>query len=349
MQIEPKVLFSVDATMYNGKRHSHLSKLKQVVDQLPTLQKVIVIPFDQQPSSSISDEFDSNWTLWNDFVNIVKPTTTTTISSSSSSELIFEQLPFSHPLYILFSSGTTGKPKCLIHSAGGMLLQHLKEHKIHQSLGKDDDVLFYYTTTGWMMWNWLVSALGVGSAIVLYEGSPLYPSPDVLWELVDKHRISAFGTSARYIQTLQDKGYYPKDHFLLSSLHSIYSTASPLKPDSFDFIYQHIKSNICVGSITGGTDICSLFCGANTALPVYRGEIQCRNLGMAIEALDSNGQPIYDKCGDMARMKPFPCMPVGLWNDPDNERYIKTYFGQYPGIWYHGDFILVNSQTKGGF
>ncbi|KAJ1674880.1 hypothetical protein EV182_002377 [Spiromyces aspiralis] len=339
-QIGPKLLFSVDTTVYNGKRHSHLAKLREVVGGLSTIERVIVIPFDG--GSGIDDELDpSLYMNWKDFMHAPPQD-----SEATNTSLEFAQLPFSAPLYILYSSGTTGKPKCLVHSGGGMLIQHLKEHRIHQSLG-EGDVVFYYTTTGWMMWNWLVSVLGVGATIVLYEGSPLFPNPGVLWRLVDELNITVFGTSARYIQALEDQGYRPRDHFSLHSLHSIYSTASPLKPNNYDFVYDHVKPNVCLASITGGTDICSLFCGANTALPVYRGEIQCRNLGMAVESFGVDGRPVYDSSGDMICVKPFPCMPVMLWNDPANERYLKTYFSHYPGVWYHGDYICIRKETGG--
>ncbi|KAJ1913110.1 hypothetical protein H4219_005349 [Mycoemilia scoparia] len=342
-QIGPKVIFSVDATAYNGKIHSHMSKLEKVVDGLPTLEKVVIIPFDadaaaENATSGIGlGQGKEKWTTWSEFV---------APSSDNPLPLTYEQLDFSHPLYVLFSSGTTGRPKCLVHSAGGMLIQHLKEHKIHQSLGKDD-VLFYYTTTGWMMWNWLVSGLAVGATIVLYEGSPLYPDASVLWKLVDEFGITAFGTSARYIQTLEDKQYHPNENSKLDTLHSIYSTASPLKPSSYAFVYKHIKSDLCLGSITGGTDICSLFCGANTGLSVYSGHIQCRNLGMAIQAYGHDGKSVYGDRGDMVCDKPFPCMPIGLWNDANNERYLKTYFNHYPDIWYHGDFIVIDPAHHG--
>ncbi|KAJ2881003.1 hypothetical protein FB639_002707, partial [Coemansia asiatica] len=335
IQIEPKLLFSTDATGYNGKVHSHTAKLAAVAQELPTVQKVIVIPFGPDLESDLSD-IAHNACSWSDFIN----------SADSDYVLEFEQLPFEHPLFILFSSGTTGKPKCLVHSAGGLLLQHRKEHQITQDLGKDD-IMLYYTTTGWMMWNWLVGALTVGTAIVLYEGSPFKPEISTLWQLVDSLGITAFGTSAKYIQSLEDMGYRPKEHHRLDTLMAIYSTASPLKPNSFDFVYQHIKADVCLSSITGGTDICSLFCGANTSLPVYRGEVQTRALGMAIECWIENSMSVLGQSGDMVCVKPFPCMPVFFWGDQGNKRYHAAYFGYYPHVWYHGDYMIIDQITGG--
>ncbi|KAJ2807880.1 hypothetical protein H4R20_001096 [Coemansia guatemalensis] len=333
-QIQPKLLFSTDATCYNGKLHSHVEKLAAVSRELPSLQQVIVVPFNSGSPADLSSVPDA--CLWSDFI----------ASADPAASLEFEQLPFDHPLLILFSSGTTGKPKCIVHGAGGILLQHRKEHQITQDLGPDD-VLFYYTTTGWMMWNWLVGALTVGAAIVLYEGSPLAPEPGILWSMVDQLGITAFGTSAKYIQSLEDAGYWPGEKHSLKTLKTIYSTASPLKPDSFDFVYKHIKSDVCLSSITGGTDICSLFCGANTSLPVYRGEIQTRGLGMAVECWIGPNQPVLGQSGDMVCVKPFPCMPVCFWNDNDGKRYRSAYFERYPHVWYQGDFIVISDKTGG--
>ncbi|KAJ2616014.1 hypothetical protein H4S08_000975 [Coemansia sp. RSA 1365] len=333
-QIQPKLLISTDATCYNGKLHSHVEKLAAVSRELPSLQRVIVVPFNSGSPADLSSV--PNVCLWDDFL----------ASADTNASLEFEQLPFDHPLLILFSSGTTGKPKCIVHGAGGILLQHRKELQITQDLGTDD-VLFYYTTTGWMMWNWLVGALTVGAAIVLYEGSPLTPEPGVLWTMVDQLGITAFGTSAKYIQSLEDVGYWPGDKHSLESLKAIYTTASPLKPDSFDFVYNHIKSDVCLSSITGGTDICSLFCGANTSLPVHRGEIQTRGLGMAVECWVGPNQPVFGQSGDMVCVKPFPCMPVYFWNDNGGKRYHSAYFERYPHVWYQGDFIVINGTTGG--
>jgi acetoacetyl-CoA synthetase len=242
---------------------------------LPSVEKVVVIPFVEGHSG----EQVAKSCTWSDFLE----------SNTHLPESInFEQLPFNHPAFIMFSSGTTGLPKCIVHSAGGLLLQLKKEHVIHGGLTKDD-IFFYYTTTGWMMWNWLISVLSVGSTMVLFDGSPFKPSPAALWELVDELQITHFGTSAKYIQSVMEVGYKPRESCNLSSLKAIYSTGSPLKPESYDFTYRDIKQDVLLGSITGGTDICSLFAGHNVALPVYRGEIQCRCLGMKIEAWDGQG------------------------------------------------------------
>ncbi|KAJ2474261.1 hypothetical protein GGI02_000237 [Coemansia sp. RSA 2322] len=334
-QIEPKLLFSADATCYNGKVHSHIDKLAAVVSELPSVCRVIVIPFTEESSKDLSS-IANNACTWDEFL----------ASADVDAEMVFVQSAFDCPLVIMFSSGTTGKPKCLVHSAGGLLLQHRKEHQISQDLGPND-VLFYYTTTGWMMWNWMVGALSVGSAIVLYEGSPLKPTTGAVWDLVDSLGITAFGTSAKYIQTLEDIDYRPREHHSLATLKAIYSTASPLKPNSFDFVYEHIKTDVCLGSITGGTDICSLFCGANTSLPVYRGEIQARGLGMAVECWDHDGRPVLGQSGDLVCVKPFPCMPVYFWGDRDGLRYHSAYFDHHPHVWSHGDFMIIDEATGG--
>ncbi|KAF9201722.1 hypothetical protein BGZ49_008075, partial [Haplosporangium sp. Z 27] len=341
-QIKPKLLFSINAVVYNGRPHDHVQKLRQVLEGLE-VEKVILVPF--VPSQPCEGSSVDKGTTWSEFL----ATSGEDISapSSETQELIeFEPLPFNHPLYILFSSGTTGKPKCIVHSAGGMLLQHKKEHVIHGNLNSSD-ILFQYTTTGWMMWNWLVSGLTIGLTIVLFDGSPFKPGPSALWDLVDQENITAFGTSAKYIQAIQDAGYFPNQHNYLRNLHSIYSTGSPLKSESFDFVYQHIKKDVLLGSITGGTDICSLFACHNSALPVYRGEIQCRALGMKIEAWTAPNTPVFGQSGDLICSRLFPCMPVYFWDDPEHKKYKGAYFDNYAGVWYHGDFVWINPETGG--
>ncbi|KAG0050336.1 hypothetical protein BGZ83_004880 [Gryganskiella cystojenkinii] len=344
-QIKPKLLFSVNAVVYNGRPHDHIHKLRQVLEGLDMVEKVILIPF--VPTLPCEASSVEKGTTWSEFLATSEETPIVAGNLTADQELIdFEPLPFNHPLYILFSSGTTGKPKCIVHTAGGMLLQHKKEHILHGDLTASD-ILFQYTTTGWMMWNWLVSGLTFGATIVLFDGSPFKPGPSALWDLVEKEKVTAFGTSAKYIQAIEDAGYLPKDKHDLSSLHSIYSTGSPLKPESFDFVYEHIKKNLLLGSITGGTDICSLFASHNAVLPVYRGEIQCRSLGMKIEAWAAPHKPVFGQSGDLVCSRLFPCMPVYFWDDPEHKKYKSAYFDNYPGVWYHGDFVWINPNTGG--
>eukprot|EP00999_Lentomonas_sp_LEN2_P000508 NODE_150_length_2103_cov_81.247976_g126_i0.p1 GENE.NODE_150_length_2103_cov_81.247976_g126_i0~~NODE_150_length_2103_cov_81.247976_g126_i0.p1 ORF type:complete len:695 (+),score=130.23 NODE_150_length_2103_cov_81.247976_g126_i0:94-2085(+) len=335
-QIKPKVVFSVNAVVYNGKKHTHLEKLKQVIDNLEGVEKVVVIHFVADQSCDLSDI--KNGVTWNDFIAAG--------NSQGTPELEFEQLPFSHPGAILFSSGTTGQPKCIVHSCGGPLIQHKKEHIIHGNMTRKD-IVFQYTTTGWMMWNWLVSVLSVGATAVLFDGSPFKPDPLHLWSLMDKLGVTIFGTSAKYIAALEEAGVVPSQHFELKELRAIFSTGSPLKPESFDYVYSKIKPDLLLGSITGGTDIVSLFAGHNTNLPVYRGELQCRTLGMKVECWNEQGESLLGARGDLVCTKPFPCMPVFFWNDNDGAKYRKAYFSQFEGVWYHGDFILINPKTGG--
>uniref|UniRef100_A0A1X7VJ56 Acetoacetyl-CoA synthetase n=1 Tax=Amphimedon queenslandica TaxID=400682 RepID=A0A1X7VJ56_AMPQE len=329
-QIKPKVIFSVEAVRYNGKKHDHLNKLKTVVDGLPDLEKVIIHPF---CSSTVDISQVKNSILLEDFL-------------SDNTDLTYEQLPFNHPLFIMYSSGTTGSPKCMVHSAGGTLIQHMKEHILHGNM-THNDVIFYYTTTGWMMWNWLVSSLSVGATVVLYDGSPFIPSPNVLWNNVDLLGITILGTGARWLAALEERNIVPKDTHKLTSLHTILSTGSPLGPASYDYVYNCIKRNVLLGSITGGTDIISCFAGQNPTLPVHRGEIQYRNIGMAVECWDKNGKPVYDESGELVCTKPFPSMPTHFWNDDDSIRYQKSYFSVYSGVWAHGDFCKISSRTGG--
>jgi acetoacetyl-CoA synthetase len=330
-QIEPKILVSVEAVMYNGKVHDNLKKLAEVAKSLTTVEKVIVMPFIGTP---IDISFVEKSVLLGDFLKGVE-----------EQYPVYEQLPFDHPLAILFSSGTTGVPKCIVHSQGGTLIQHLKEHIIHGSMGPKD-VFFYYSTTGWMMWNWLLSGLATGATVILYDGNPVRPEVNRLWKMVEEYKVTIFGTSAKYLQNLEEVGYHPNS-VDLSSLHSIYSTGSELKPKSFEFIYKHIKKDLLVGSITGGTDIISLFAGHCSSLPVHKGEIQCRSLGMAIEAWDESGKSVLDAPGDLVCTKPFPCMPIYFYNDKDGKKYQSAYFTQMKGVWYHGDYMQINSKTGG--
>uniref|UniRef100_A0A4W2HW62 Acetoacetyl-CoA synthetase n=1 Tax=Bos indicus x Bos taurus TaxID=30522 RepID=A0A4W2HW62_BOBOX len=290
-QIQPKLIFSVEAVVYNGKEHSHMDKLQRVVKGLPDLKKVVLIPYISS-REKIDISKIPNSVFLEDFL--------ATGQGDQAPQLEFEQLPFSHPLFIMFSSGTTGAPKCMVHSAGGTLIQHLKEHILHGNM-TSSDIILYYTTVGWMMWNWVVSALATGAAVVLYDGSPLIPTPNVLWDLVDRIGITILGTGAKWLSVLEEKDMRPVETHSLQTLHTILSTGSPLKAQSYDYVYRCIKSSVLLGSISGGTDIVSCFMGQNPSIPVYKGEIQARNLGMAVEAWNEQGVWAH---GDYCRINP---------------------------------------------
>ncbi|XP_040843079.1 acetoacetyl-CoA synthetase isoform X4 [Ochotona curzoniae] len=336
-QIQPKLLFSVEAVVYNGKEHSHMEKLQRVVRGLPDLKKVVVIPY-VATRETIDISKIPNSVFLDDFL--------ATGMGEQAPQLEFEQLPFSHPLFIMFSSGTTGAPKCMVHSAGGTLIQHLKEHVLHGDM-TSGDVLLYYTTVGWMMWNWMVSALATGASLVLYDGSPLVPTPNVLWDLVDRIGITILGTGAKWLSVLEEKDMKPVETHSLQTLRTILSTGSPLKAQSYDYVYKCIKSSVLLGSISGGTDIISCFMGHNPSVPVHRGEIQARNLAMAVEAWSEEGRAVWGRSGELVCTKPLPCQPTHFWNDENGSKYRKAYFSKFPGVWAHGDYCRINPKTGG--
>lgn len=324
-QLQPKVLFTTDGYLFKGKVFDNAAKIKMVQEALPTLIQTIVIPYlVTTPDISLLPHA-STWTRF----------------ALPATEVEFVALPFNHPVYILFSSGTTGKPKCIVHSAGGTLLQHVKELALHTDV-KRDDRFFFYTTCGWMMWNWLVSGLALGTTLVLYEGAPTFPSTNHLLRLVEEHRISIFGASAAYFAALEREQVHTRALNNLPSLRTILSTGSTLLPEQFDYIYQQLKTDVCVSSISGGTDIISCFVLGNPALPVYRGYCQCRGLGMAVEFFNEQGEPVCNEAGELVCTQPFPSMPIGFWDDPYNERYRQAYFSRFPNVWWHGDFAKLN-------
>lgn len=324
-QIEPKFFVAANGYSYKGKPFSSMQKLAEIQQRLPTLQQTIVFSYvDVETNLSTL----RNSTHWDTFL----------AAAPKNVECEFQSFPFNQPLYILFSSGTTGKPKCIVHGAGGTLLQHLKEHQLHTNISLSDR-LFYFTTTGWMMWNWLVTGLATGATVILYDGNPFHPGPEALWDMAQEEKITVFGTSAKYIDAVKKVGLLPKRTHDLNSLRAILSTGSPLVPESFDFVYQEVKPDLQLASISGGTDIVSCFVLGNPALPVHRGQIQCSGLGMKVEVFDESGKSVENQPGELICSASFPSMPVGFWNDPDGKKYRAAYFDQYPNIWRHGDWV----------
>ncbi|MGH6660695.1 MAG: acetoacetate--CoA ligase, partial [Rhodospirillales bacterium] len=329
-QIGPKILFASDGYRYNGKRLDTLGKLKEIAAALPTVVRVVVAPYGDQSvdARALAAAVPGAVTL-EDFCRGFAP-----------GEIEFAQLPFDHPLYILFSSGTTGVPKCIVHSAGGAILKHATEQPIHCDIRVNDRV-FFFTTCGWMMWNWLAAALAWGATLLLYDGSPTYPGPEVLFDYAEAERATLFGTSAKFIDSLAKSGLQPIKTHRLATVRTLCSTGSPLAPEGFDFVYRAIRKDVHLASISGGTDILGCFCGGDPTKPVWRGEIQARILGMAVEVFDDEGKPVRGRKGELVCTKPFPSMPLGFWGDQDGRRYKAAYFEAFPNVWTHGDYVEI--------
>ena len=325
-QIEPKILVTVDGYLYNGKAIERHEEVNQIVQGLNTLQNVLILKYLNENHLKYSFSYK-------DFDSVYR----------SKPLESFTKVNFNDPLYIVFSSGTTGAPKCIVHGVGGVLLQHVKEHKLHANIHQGDRV-FYFSTCGWMMWNWLLGALFSEATIILYEGSPFYGGPNKLWDLAEKEKINLFGTSAKYIDAVRKSGYKPNKHNQLKFLKCLCSTGSPLSPESFDFINKFISSEMQIGSISGGTDILSCFVLNNPLDEVISGEIQCRGLGMAVDVFDEEGNSVTDTPGELVCTKPFPSMPVMFWNDPDGKKYQEAYFDYYPNVWRHGDWTKLTKR-----
>jgi acetoacetyl-CoA synthetase len=317
-QIEPKVLFCADGYLYNGREFDSQEKASQVLEQLPSVEECVVVDYLGAPATAGTSLYDF-------------------LEPFDAGEIDFERVEFDHPLYILYSSGTTGVPKCIVHGTGGALLQHLKEHRLHADV-KPGDRLFYFTTLGWMMWNWLVSGLASEATLLLFDGSPFIQRGRVLFDFAEAEGMTHLGTSAKFIDALAKTGLKPKDTHRLDKLRAVLSTGSPLAPEGFDYVYANIKDDVCLSSISGGTDIVSCFVLGNPMGPVWRGEIQAKGLGMAVEVFDESGKPVTRKKGELVCTKPFPAMPIGFWNDPDGAKYRAAYFEKYPNVWRHGDW-----------
>ncbi|HET6763724.1 MAG TPA: acetoacetate--CoA ligase [Longimicrobiaceae bacterium] len=331
-QIGPRVLFAADGYWYAGKQIDCRGRLAEIVAGMPSLERVVVVPY-VSPTPVIADVPLA--VTWDAFA----------ADGSADAPIDFARLPFDHPLYVMYSSGTTGLPKGMVHGAGGTLLQHLKELVLHTDLRREDRI-FYYTTCGWMMWNWLVSSLAVGATVVLWDGAVMSPTPAALWDMAQAEGVTVFGTSAKYLALVEKEGVQPARTHALPALRTILSTGSPLAPHSFDYVYRDVKTDVHLASISGGTDIVSCFVLGNPAAPVYRGEVQCRGLGMAVEVWDEDGRPLVGEPGELVCTRPFPSMPVAFWADGDGSRYRGAYFEHTPGVWRHGDWVELT--PRGG-
>jgi acetoacetyl-CoA synthetase len=325
-QIEPKVLFTADAYAYNGKTYGSLERVSFVLNYIPSIESVVVVPYIEK-SPNISRVPKS--ILYGDFV-----------STKAGQPIQFEQLPFNHPIYIVYSSGTTDKPKCVVHRAGGILLQHLKELMLNTDL-KREDTIFYFTTCGWVMWNWLMSSLSQGASVILYDGSPFFPGNDTLFKLVQDERVTIFGTSPKYLSTIEKAEVSPRACYDLSSLKTIISTGSPLSVENYQFVYRHIKSDVFLNNISGGTEAIACFGIGNPISPIYAGEMQGLGLAMDVHVFDDKGKPVIGQEGELVCTAPFPSMPLRFWNDDNNQRYRSTYFEMYPNVWRHGDYARI--------
>ena len=326
-QIEPRVLVCADGYFYNGKRHDSLGAVRGVLERIASIEKTVVIPFTGQEGALAGIR---GAVPWDDF-------------GVAGQALDFTPTEFNHPVYIMYSSGTTGVPKCIVHGAGGTVIQHQKEHMLHCDIGPDDR-LFFFTTCGWMMWNWLVSGLMVGATIYLYDGSPFAEDGRVLWRMAEEERLTMFGSGAKFISATQKAGVRPGNEFDLSTLRTVFSTGSVLAPESFDFVYDAVSADIQLASISGGTDLLACFAGGNPMLPVHRGELQCLALGMDVQIFNDNGEPVIGENGELVCANAFPSMPVGFWNDPQDRKYHAAYFEKFPGVWAHGDYAEITSR-----
>jgi acetoacetyl-CoA synthetase len=327
-QIQPKVLFTANGYAFKGKNFDSLARVQEILEQLPTTEKVVVVPYTAKDPDIRGIR---NGVLYEDF------------QAPDATDIQFEQLPADHPLYIMFTSGTTGLPKCMVQSSGGILVHHMKELMLHTDLKREDNI-FYFTTCGWMMWNWLMSSLSVGATLVLFDGNPFHPDPLILWRLAQEAPITIFGTSAGYIAALQGAGASPRKDIDLTALRTILSTGSPLSVEGFEYVYSDVKGDVHLASISGGSDLNGCFVAGNPMAPVYAGEIQCRCLSMDVHAFDENGNSVKNQQGELVCCKPWPSMPIYFWDDPNGEKYHSAYFDVYPNIWRHGDFIEINDR-----